>query len=213
MAMFKLFVMMATPKSLHTHALLEAHQPRSCSHVAHVLAMDEQCSSAFGCRITSTKRRAARCRSRRRSRITIADLNPNNVLLKQDMSAAAGVIPKVADFGLSVLMPKEASHVSNLCQGTPFYTSPEVALQVGGGAGWPLAELLVVASRRRGKRAEAGSGRTHTRTHSRELYARPAALLAPQRLLSKCILPPRRPALWCLCASLLCVLLLRARAA
>ena len=63
------------------------------------------------------------------------------MLLKQDRSAAAGVIPKVADFGLSVLMPKEGSHVSNLCQGTPFYTAPEVALQVGGGC-WPLQWVL-----------------------------------------------------------------------
>jgi serine/threonine protein kinase len=62
-----------------------------------------------------------------------ADLNPNNVLLKRDRSAAAGVICKVADFGLSVLMPdKDATHVSNLCQGTPFYTAPEVAIQVHG---------------------------------------------------------------------------------
>ena len=58
-----------------------------------------------------------------------ADLNPNNVLLKHDANAAAGVVPKVADFGLSVLLPEKASHMSNLRQGTPFYMAPEVVLQ------------------------------------------------------------------------------------
>jgi serine/threonine protein kinase len=51
------------------------------------------------------------------------------VLLKRDASAVAGVVPKVADFGLSVLLPEQASHMSNLRQGTPFYMAPEVALQ------------------------------------------------------------------------------------
>ena len=59
------------------------------------------------------------------------------MLLKVDPSAAPGFIPKVADFGLSVLLPGEATHVSNLRQGTPFYTAPEVALQVGCAAQLP----------------------------------------------------------------------------
>jgi serine/threonine protein kinase len=70
-----------------------------------------------------------------------ADLNPNNVLLKQDPSAAAGVICKVADFGLSVVMPnRDTTHVSNLCQGTPFYTAREVALQVRHSALVPVVQ-------------------------------------------------------------------------
>ena len=60
-----------------------------------------------------------------------ADLNSNNVLLKSDPAAHGGFTPKVADFGLSVLLPENQTHVSNLRQGTPFYTAPEVALQVG----------------------------------------------------------------------------------
>ena len=60
-----------------------------------------------------------------------ADLNPNNVLLKSDPSAHGGYTPKVADFGLSVLVPDNQTHVSNLRQGTPFYVAPEVVLKVG----------------------------------------------------------------------------------
>ena len=50
------------------------------------------------------------------------------MLLKRDASSAIGLVPKVADFGLSVLLPDEATHVSNMRQGTPFYAAPEVAL-------------------------------------------------------------------------------------
>ena len=59
-----------------------------------------------------------------------ADLNPNNVLLKSDMSARAYCQPKVADFGLSVLLPEHRTHLSNLRVGTPFYMAPEVVTQV-----------------------------------------------------------------------------------
>jgi hypothetical protein len=60
-----------------------------------------------------------------------ADLNPNNVLLKSDMTARAYCQPKVADFGLSVLLPEHRTHLSNLRVGTPFYMAPEVVTQVG----------------------------------------------------------------------------------
>ncbi|KAG2488003.1 hypothetical protein HYH03_013440 [Edaphochlamys debaryana] len=57
------------------------------------------------------------------------DLTPNNVLLKSDPARPCGIMPKVADLGLSVAMPRNATHLSNYRFGTPYYTSPEVLRQ------------------------------------------------------------------------------------
>ncbi|KXZ48633.1 hypothetical protein GPECTOR_26g536 [Gonium pectorale] len=54
------------------------------------------------------------------------DLNPNNVLLKRDPSRKYGAICKIADFGLSIRMNADQSHISNMRRGTPFYTCPQI---------------------------------------------------------------------------------------
>ncbi|GLC64023.1 hypothetical protein PLESTF_000110100 [Pleodorina starrii] len=66
-------------------------------------------------------------------RIIHGDLNPNNVLLKRDDSEPAGYIVKVGDFGLSVMLPQNRTHLSNLRMGTMFYMCPAVVMkgQVG----------------------------------------------------------------------------------
>ncbi|PNW81031.1 hypothetical protein CHLRE_07g339850v5 [Chlamydomonas reinhardtii] len=60
-------------------------------------------------------------------RIVHGDLNPNNVLLKQDPAQPSGYGVKVGDFGLSVLLPHDRTHLSNIVMGTMFYICPEVA--------------------------------------------------------------------------------------
>jgi serine/threonine protein kinase len=56
------------------------------------------------------------------------DLKAHNVLLRSTGSEACGVIPKLADFGLSVKMGGNETHVSSLCQGTPTHMAPELLL-------------------------------------------------------------------------------------
>ncbi|GFH19032.1 protein kinase domain-containing protein, partial [Haematococcus lacustris] len=55
------------------------------------------------------------------------DLSPANILLKLDDSrpGCLKAVAKVGDFGLSHMSKDGQSHVSNVRQGTPFYTAPE----------------------------------------------------------------------------------------
>ncbi|KAG2446651.1 hypothetical protein HYH02_008222 [Chlamydomonas schloesseri] len=66
-------------------------------------------------------------------RIIHGDLSPNNVMLKKDVAEPSGFAAKVGDFGLSVMLPQNQSHLSNLRMGTMFYMCPAVILkgQVG----------------------------------------------------------------------------------
>ncbi|GFH32935.1 protein kinase domain-containing protein, partial [Haematococcus lacustris] len=59
------------------------------------------------------------------------DLSPANILLKLDdsRSGCLKAIAKVGDFGLSHMSKDGQSHVSNVRQGTPHYTAPEVLME------------------------------------------------------------------------------------
>eukprot|EP00198_Chlamydomonas_reinhardtii_P005712 XP_001695048.1 predicted protein [Chlamydomonas reinhardtii] len=57
------------------------------------------------------------------------DLNPNNVLLKRDSSSPIGFRVKMADFGLSVMVPLQKTHMSNLRLGTLYYIAPETCFR------------------------------------------------------------------------------------
>ncbi|KAG2489171.1 hypothetical protein HYH03_012397 [Edaphochlamys debaryana] len=61
-------------------------------------------------------------------RIIHGDLNPNNVLLKRDVEEPSGYVVKVADLGLSMLLPEDHTHLSNRRSGTMFYMAPEVVM-------------------------------------------------------------------------------------
>ncbi|KAG1672192.1 hypothetical protein FOA52_002892 [Chlamydomonas sp. UWO 241] len=62
------------------------------------------------------------------------DLKPDNVLLKarggsassSSLALAAGVVAKVGDFGMSMNMRGNASHISGVRHGTPLYIAPEI---------------------------------------------------------------------------------------
>jgi serine/threonine protein kinase len=56
------------------------------------------------------------------------DLKAQNVLLRSAGGEPSGVIPKLADFGLSVKLDGQETHVSSLYQGTPSHMAPEVFL-------------------------------------------------------------------------------------
>ncbi|KAJ9519957.1 hypothetical protein QJQ45_014683 [Haematococcus lacustris] len=51
------------------------------------------------------------------------DLKPDNVLLQDSPD---GVVAKVADLGLGMVLGRHQTHVSNACAGTPLYMAPEV---------------------------------------------------------------------------------------
>ncbi|GFH08571.1 protein kinase domain-containing protein, partial [Haematococcus lacustris] len=51
------------------------------------------------------------------------DLKPDNVLLQ---NSPAGVVAKVADLGLSVVLGRHQTHISNARAGTVLYMAPEV---------------------------------------------------------------------------------------
>eukprot|EP00803_Ostreobium_quekettii_P000291 evm.model.scf_158.3 EVM.evm.TU.scf_158.3 scf_158:21217-34323(-) len=54
------------------------------------------------------------------------NLKPSNVLLKTAPDMHSKMVAKVADFGLSLKMSSEQTHVSNVQQGEPFYMAREV---------------------------------------------------------------------------------------
>eukprot|EP00803_Ostreobium_quekettii_P000292 evm.model.scf_158.4 EVM.evm.TU.scf_158.4 scf_158:36980-48133(-) len=54
------------------------------------------------------------------------NLKPSNVLLKSAPETHTRMLAKVADFGLSLKMSGEQTHVSNVQKGDPFYMSREV---------------------------------------------------------------------------------------
>lgn len=58
------------------------------------------------------------------------DLKPHNVLLQnKPFVDTRGFIAKIADFGLSIQMEQEQSHVDGMRMGTGGYVSPEVAVR------------------------------------------------------------------------------------
>eukprot|EP00198_Chlamydomonas_reinhardtii_P008071 XP_001697408.1 serine/threonine protein kinase 5 [Chlamydomonas reinhardtii] len=91
----------------------------------------------FSTSATSRRRalqEAALCQSINHPNVIVsADLNPNNVLLKRDPGEPSGYGVKVGDFGLSVMLPLNRTHLSNMRMGTMFYMCPAVVLkaQVG----------------------------------------------------------------------------------
>lgn len=60
--------------------------------------------------------------------IVHSDLKPRNILMKANPTSRRGFIAKVADFGLSLRVSPEETHVSNAFQGTMSHMAPETLM-------------------------------------------------------------------------------------
>ncbi|KAG1661978.1 hypothetical protein FOA52_007150 [Chlamydomonas sp. UWO 241] len=58
--------------------------------------------------------------------IVHGDLKTRNVLLRSELSTPSGFVPKIADFGLSITLQSEQTHVSSVRHGTPSHMAPEL---------------------------------------------------------------------------------------
>ena len=67
------------------------------------------------------------------------------MLLKRDPGEPSGYGVKVGDFGLSVMLPLNRTHLSNMRMGTMFYMCPAVVLKVRGRAGGGAGGLQIPA--------------------------------------------------------------------
>lgn len=64
-----------------------------------------------------------------RNNVCHNDLKAANILLKSEGTDGRGVRAKVMDFGLSIKLDSQATHVSNLFQGTVTHMAPEVLME------------------------------------------------------------------------------------
>jgi len=60
--------------------------------------------------------------------IVHSDLKPRNILLKANPTSRRGFVAKVADFGLSVRVNPDDTHISNAYQGTMSHMAPETLM-------------------------------------------------------------------------------------
>ena len=65
---------------------------------------------------------------------------------------------QVAEFGLSVLLPTQKSHMSNLRLGTPFYMAPETAFKGHVGSASDVFRWIALSAAHGGARLGTGAG-------------------------------------------------------